>query len=130
MSCRYFIERAGVVRAAGALRPISACVLDEASQCVEPEALLPLRLGVTRLVLVGDPEQLPATVTSNSAREQDYQQSLFNRLHSFLAGGGTSYVNRETNMGSTPPMVDTRCPVLRLTTQYRMHSSIASWPNR
>ena len=26
-------------------RPFSICIMDEASQCVEPEALVPLKLG-------------------------------------------------------------------------------------
>jgi superfamily I DNA and/or RNA helicase len=60
--------------------------MDEASQCVEPEALVPLQLGVCKLVMVGDHEQLKATVTSQRARQLDYNQSLFGRLVSTFAG--------------------------------------------
>ena len=36
-------------------RPFNICIMDEASQCVEPEALIPLKLGFMKLVMVGDP---------------------------------------------------------------------------
>merc|ERR1712083_217216 len=104
-------RQAGTSRQTGLIRPVSVCIMDEASQCVEPEALIPLRLGFCKLVMVGDHEQLAATVTSRVAKEKDYNQSLFNRLiHSF---------------DSSP-----RNPVQRLDTQYRMHSAIANWPAR
>ena len=48
-------------------RPI-ICIIDEASQCVEPEALLPFKFGFKKLVMVGDHKQLPATVTSKYAK--------------------------------------------------------------
>jgi superfamily I DNA and/or RNA helicase len=32
-------------------RPISVCIMDEASQCVEPEALIPLKLGFTKVIV-------------------------------------------------------------------------------
>lgn len=111
---KYFVHGVGTSKCVGNLRPISVCIMDEASQCVEPEALIPLKLGFCKLVLVGDHEQLPATVTSRKAQQFDYQQSLFGRLFSYftgLTGGGGS-------------------PVLRLYTQYRMHQEIASWPAR
>lgn len=38
--------------------------MDEATQCCEAESLIPLLLGVNTLILVGDPNQLPATVIS------------------------------------------------------------------
>ena len=53
-----------MVRTPEATRKISVCVMDEASQCVEPESLIPLKLGFRKLVMVGDHEQLQATVTS------------------------------------------------------------------
>ena len=108
-------------------RRISVCIMDEASQCVEPEALIPLKLGFRKLVMVGDHEQLQATVISNSARQLDYQQSLFGRLISSLSGGEERGVE---SAGNTPPMKHLRSPVLSLTTQYRMHPDIALWPNR
>lgn len=103
-------------------RKISVCIMDEASQCVEPEALIPLKLGFRKLVMVGDHEQLQATVISNSARQLDYQQSLFGRLISSLAGGEERGLR---SAGNTPPMKHLRSPVLSLTTQYRMYPDIA-----
>jgi senataxin len=43
------------------LSPFSVCIVDEASQCVEPEMLIPFKLGFKKLVMIGDPEQLPGT---------------------------------------------------------------------
>lgn len=44
--------------------PFLCCILDEASQCTEPESITPLAFGITKLILIGDPKQLPATVLS------------------------------------------------------------------
>lgn len=44
-------------------------VVDEASQGVELSTLIPLKLACRRLILVGDPRQLPATVFSKVALE-------------------------------------------------------------
>ena len=112
------------VKTEEAIRKINICVMDEASQCVEPEALIPFKLGFKKLVMVGDHEQLQATVTSNRARQKQFQQSLFGRLHSFLTLGQ----DKETvdkSAGNTPPMTATRSPILRLETQYRMHPDIS-----
>lgn len=43
---------------------IDCCIVDEATQSKEAETLIPLLLGVTKLILVGDPQQLPAVVIS------------------------------------------------------------------
>lgn len=40
------------------------CIVDEATQCTEPSTLIPLGLGVSSLILVGDTQQLPGTVFS------------------------------------------------------------------
>lgn len=55
-------------------------IVDEAAQSTEPSCLIPLRLGCRRLVLVGDPRQLPATVLSKSAAGAGLSRSLFERL--------------------------------------------------
>ena len=47
--------------------PFTCCIVDEAGQCIEPEAFIPLEYGFTKLVLVGDHNQhnqLPPTVKS------------------------------------------------------------------
>ncbi|CAI7817898.1 unnamed protein product, partial [Closterium sp. NIES-53] len=49
------------------------CVFDEAAQASEMAALPPLTLRCQRCVLVGDPQQLPATVISRLASSLDYR---------------------------------------------------------
>jgi senataxin len=120
--------RRGVAGALAAAMTFDAVIVDEAGQAVEPEALTPLRLSVMghvnasrgfrgrstsgsapngdyckRLVLVGDPLQLPATVLSRNAAMAGLDVSLFERL----AAAGVK------------PML--------LRTQYRMHGEIAKF---
>ena len=54
-------------------------VIDEAAQSVEPSILIPLRLGSESCVLVGDHNQLPATIYSKMAKSKGYDRSLFER---------------------------------------------------
>ncbi|CAD7957363.1 unnamed protein product [Amoebophrya sp. A120] len=81
-------------------------VIDEAAQGVELSTLIPLQSGCKRLVLVGDPLQLPATVFSGIAKKKIYDRSLFQRL------------------------AEDGYPVERLSVQYRMHPRIAAFPSR
>jgi senataxin len=62
-------------------------LIDEAGQATELETLTPLQLGCTRAVLVGDPNQLPATVLSRDAAALNLQRSLFERLQVRHCGG-------------------------------------------
>ncbi|XP_039242571.1 protein ZGRF1 [Pipra filicauda] len=57
-------------------------MLDECSQMTEPASLLPIaRFQCEKLVLVGDPKQLPPTIQgSESVHEQGLEQTLFDRL--------------------------------------------------
>ena len=54
----------------------------QAAQALEPAALIALQLIATgaRVVLVGDPKQLPPTVLSRAAEASHLAQSLFERL--------------------------------------------------
>jgi len=92
----------------------TCCIVDEATQATEPECLAPLILGCEKMVLVGDPNQLPATVLSSEAENRKFRQSLFTRMYNFY--------NEEENKD--------RSPVMMLTTQYRMHPEILAWPNQ
>ncbi|GAV59278.1 LOW QUALITY PROTEIN: AAA_11 domain-containing protein/AAA_12 domain-containing protein [Cephalotus follicularis] len=81
-------------------------VIDEAAQASEVGVLPPLSLGAARCVLVGDPQQLPATVISKAAGTLLYSRSLFER---FQQAG---------------------CPTMLLSVQYRMHPQIRDFPSR
>ena len=55
-------------------------LIDEATQAVEPEALIPLVLGCKQLVLVGDHCQLGPVILNKVAAKAGLCQSLFERL--------------------------------------------------
>lgn len=81
-------------------------VVDEAAQCVEMSALIPLKYGCSKCILVGDPKQLPPTVFSKEAAKFQYEQSLFVRMQS--------------NHPEDVHLLDT---------QYRMHPDISAFPS-
>ncbi|KAM4696046.1 putative helicase senataxin [Rhinophrynus dorsalis] len=91
--------------------PFSCVIVDEAGQSCEVESLIPLLHRCSKLVLVGDPEQLPPTVISVRAEELGYGQSLMSRLCRHLESTGM------------------KSPVLQLTVQYRMHPDICLFPS-
>lgn len=78
------------------------CIMDEASQCTETAAWIPIQYA-QRLVLAGDPCQLPPTVVSPEAARGGFNVSLMERL---LNGGG---------------------PRKMLDVQYRMHADIMNF---
>ncbi|XP_072439882.1 5'-3' DNA helicase ZGRF1-like isoform X2 [Chiloscyllium punctatum] len=82
-------------------------LLDECSQITEPVSLLPIaRFGCEKLILIGDPKQLPPTIQgSESAHEAGLEQTLFDRM---------------CLMGHNPIM---------LRTQYRCHPAISTITN-
>ncbi|KAM6270227.1 5'-3' DNA helicase ZGRF1 isoform 2-T3 [Porphyrio hochstetteri] len=82
-------------------------MLDECSQMTEPASLLPIaRFQCEKLVLVGDPKQLPPTIQgSESVHDKGLEQTLFDRL---------------CLMGHKPVL---------LRTQYRCHPAISAIAN-
>ena len=56
---------------------IPTVLIDEACQACEAETLVALRSWVQRLFLVGDPRQLPATVSSTLAKRAGYARSMW-----------------------------------------------------
>jgi senataxin len=82
-------------------------IIDEAAQCVELSALIPLKYGCTKCILVGDPKQLPPTVLSQSAARYGYDQSLFVRM--------------QRNHAKDVHLLDM---------QYRMHPEISMFPSK
>ena len=81
-------------------------IIDEAAQCIELSALIPLKYGCSKCILVGDPKQLPPTVLSKSAARYGYEQSLFVRM--------------QQNHPNDVHLLDV---------QYRMHPEISKFPS-
>jgi len=67
-------------RALECAKEFDVVVIDEAAQSSELSSLLALQLGSSHAVLIGDPQQLPATIFSLSGRMTKYDRSLFQRL--------------------------------------------------
>ena len=82
-----------------------------ASQSLEADSLLPLRFNCTKLMLVGDPLQLPPCVLSKAGNIFNLSHSLYFRLYSIFAKSSSN-------------------PVTMLDTQYRMHPDICRFPSR
>lgn len=82
-------------------------IIDEAAQSIELSALIPLKYGCSKCILVGDPKQLPPTVLSREAARFQYEQSLFVRM--------------QANHPNDVHLLDT---------QYRMHPEISSFPSK
>jgi len=92
-----------------------ALIVDEAGQAVEPEVLIAVRAAdsagtLQRIVLAGDPQQLPATLLSTRAGELGFSRSLLQRL---LEGAD-----------------EASSFVVMLREQHRMDPSISLWPNQ
>ncbi|NWU15404.1 SETX helicase, partial [Cephalopterus ornatus] len=96
--------------------PFSCVIVDEAGQSCEVETLIPLIHRCNKLVLVGDPKQLPPTVKSVKAQQYGYDQSLMARLQRLLEEQVQRNVLRSL-------------PVVQLTVQYRMHPDICLFPS-
>ena len=80
-------------------------LVDESTQAVEPECLIPLVMGAKHVVLVGDHLQLGPIVTCAAAKAANLTRSLFERL---------------IDLGVAP---------FRLQIQYRMHPSLSEFPS-
>ncbi len=78
------------------------CIMDEASQCTEPAAWIPIQFA-NRIVFAGDHCQLPPTVLSPEAIRGGFDISLMERL------------------------LDNNAPRKMLNVQYRMHQDIMSF---
>jgi len=87
-------------------RQFHFALVDECTQSIEPAVLICLTLGVEKMVLVGDHEQLPPMINSKRADLLGFGVSLFERL---------------VKAGLRPTMLDV---------QYRMHPEIAKFPSK
>ncbi|MGL4423765.1 MAG: AAA domain-containing protein [Gemmataceae bacterium] len=81
-------------------------VIDEACQATEPACWIPI-LRCERVLMAGDPQQLPPTILSDEARRGGFGISLMER---YLSGAGPEVVSL-------------------LTRQYRMNEAIMAFPN-
>lgn len=81
---------------------VDVVVIDEAAQAVELSALIPMQYNPRKVILVGDPQQLPATVISKNS---SFERSLFER---FELSGHRKFL---------------------LETQYRMRSELCEFPS-
>ena len=92
---------------AGMSLTFETVVIDEAAQCIELSAIIPLRYGCKKCIMVGDPNQLPPTVLSQKASSYNYEQSLFVRM--------------QKNFKESVYLLDV---------QYRMHPQISKFPSK
>jgi predicted DNA helicase len=82
-------------------------IIDEACQSTEPECWMAI-WKARKVILVGDPHQLPPTILCNDAAKQGLQNTLFSRLLNVY--------------GKKIEKI--------LTVQYRMHPEIMNWCNK
>ena len=80
-------------------------LIDEATQAIEAEALIPISMGAKQIVLVGDHCQLGPVVMCKAAAKAGLTQSMFERL---------------VLIGIRP---------IRLQVQYRMHPILSEFPS-
>nr|XP_016937347.1 DNA replication ATP-dependent helicase/nuclease DNA2 [Drosophila suzukii] len=78
-------------------RQFDYCIVDEATQVLQPTVLRPL-VHCSKFVLVGDPEQLPPIVRSKEARQRGADETLFQRLDSEQA---TAVLSLQYRMNKT-----------------------------
>jgi hypothetical protein len=81
-------------------------IMDEATQAVEPSALIPLIYKAERVVLVGDQCQLGPVVRTRDLESHGYDWSLFER------------------------MIESKADYVMLDQQFRMHPEISAFPNK
>lgn len=80
-------------------------LIDEATQAVEPEALIPMVMGCKHVVIVGDHCQLGPCIMNKAAANAGLCQSMYERL---------------LMLGIKP---------IRLAVQYRMHPALSCFPS-
>jgi senataxin len=78
-----------------------------ACQSLEADCLLPFYFGCSKIILVGDPKQLPPCVLSIAGQGYNLSQSLYTRLDGLVHQDNISLLN----------------------IQYRMHEEICHFPN-
>lgn len=64
----------------------TACIVDEAGQCVEPLNYVPILLGIDKLVLVGDDKQLQPVIKSKVSKISLLNKSLKINYNKMIIG--------------------------------------------
>ncbi|CAG8450170.1 2652_t:CDS:2 [Funneliformis caledonium] len=82
-------------------------IIDDATQAIELSSLIPLKYNPKRVILIGDPRQLPPVISSKFVMQFSYDKSLFARI-------------QKNSPSSTN----------QLTIQYRMHPEISKFPSQ
>ena len=103
---------------------IDILLVDEAAQALEAELAIAIQRGrPSRMILVGDPNQLPATLMSMEAQQAGHGVSTMQRLidlENAHSSGLTQSVSRNEQKVSRYSL---------LNTQYRMDPEISIFPN-
>ena len=97
------------------------CIIDEAAQALEPATWVPL-LKASRVVLAGDPFQLPPTVKSKKADKEGFSVTLLEKC----------IVPAAAERGGAPKLPADRTEQLEnvlLQMQYRMNEPIMGYSN-
>jgi AAA domain len=89
------------------IRAVNDLIVDEAAAATEPEIYIPFQYRPERLLAVGDPKQLPATVLSRVAEDRGMSRSLHERL-----------------------MFDCNHKYTMLDVQYRMRPDLSQFPSK
>ncbi|KAL4475502.1 hypothetical protein ABPG72_013326 [Tetrahymena utriculariae] len=84
---------------------VEVLIVDEAAQCTEPDNIIPLYYQPNKMILIGDPKQLPATTFQPESNITKYNRSLFERI------------------------IDNKIKPYFLDQQYRMHPNIREFPS-
>ncbi|EAR87968.2 AAA domain protein (macronuclear) [Tetrahymena thermophila SB210] len=84
---------------------VEVLIVDEAAQCTEPNNIIPLYYQPNKMILIGDPKQLPATTFQPESNITKYNRSLFERI------------------------IDNKIKPYFLDQQYRMHPNIREFPS-
>ena len=92
-------------------KKFDVCFIDEASQLNDAELIIPMHMMMTKMVLVGDENQLQPVVNSHSLSSKRFDVSLFSR---------TCEVFKDKPLK----------PILKLAEQFRMQPEIFEFPNR
>jgi hypothetical protein len=120
-------------------------IIDEAAMVPEALSIIVLMRSVLRLVLVGDPKQLRATILSQLNQRNNFDRSLLGRLMSLrwdqhLVEGETRNLRTQKMLGDEDETDKNRIggvesealasfPALMLKIQYRMEPELSAFPS-